>query len=66
MGGKYLLHIIIEIISMIGPLRDFIYTYKCREIITTIWIIILDWEAWQLIMHVFNTFILGDRLGSGI
>jgi hypothetical protein len=42
MGGKYLLHIIIEIISMVGSLRDFIYTYKCREIITTIWIIILD------------------------
>jgi len=32
MGGKYLLHIIDEIINMVGPLRDIVYTYKYREI----------------------------------
>ena len=28
MGDIYLLHIINEIVSMVGPLRDLIYTYK--------------------------------------
>jgi hypothetical protein len=28
MGDIYLLHIINEIVSMVGPLRDFVYTYK--------------------------------------
>ena len=33
---KYLLHIINKIVSMIGPLRDLVYTYKYRETITII------------------------------
>jgi hypothetical protein len=28
MGDIYLLHIINEIVSMVGPLRDLVYTYK--------------------------------------
>jgi len=36
MGGKYLLHIINEIVNMVGPLRDIVYTNKYREIITLI------------------------------
>jgi hypothetical protein len=43
---KYLLYIINEIVSMIDPLRDLVYTYKYREIIVSIWIIILDEETW--------------------
>jgi len=33
---KYLLHIINEIISMVSPLRDYVYIYEYREIITLI------------------------------
>jgi hypothetical protein len=34
MEDKYSLHIINEIISMVDPLRDLLYTYEFREIIT--------------------------------
>jgi hypothetical protein len=43
---KYLLYIINEIVSTIDPLRDLVYTYEYREIIVSIWIIILDEETW--------------------
>jgi cytochrome b subunit of formate dehydrogenase len=33
MRGKYLLHMINEIVSMVGHLRHLIYTYKYKEII---------------------------------
>jgi hypothetical protein len=36
MEDKYLLHIINETLSIVGPLRDLIYTYKYRKIITLI------------------------------
>ena len=35
MNDKYLLHIINEIISVVGFLRNFLYIYKCRKIITS-------------------------------
>jgi len=51
--SKYILHVINEIIIMIGPLRDIVYTYKyIKKIIALIWIIILDGEAWQFIMSL--------------
>jgi len=50
MRDKYLLYTINEIVSMIDPLRDLVYTYKYREIIVSIWMIILDEETWQFIM----------------
>jgi hypothetical protein len=50
MRDKYLLYIINEIASMIDPLRDLVYTYEYREIIVSIWMIILDEETWQFIM----------------
>jgi len=52
MGGKYLLHIINEIISMVGSFKDLVYTYKYREIITLIWMIILDGKTWWFIMSL--------------
>jgi uncharacterized protein YchJ len=36
MRNKYLLHIINEIVIMIGPLRGLVYTYEYRKIITSI------------------------------
>jgi hypothetical protein len=33
---KYILHIINEIVSMVGHLRDLVYTNKYKEIITLI------------------------------
>jgi len=36
MRDKYLLHVINEIISMVGLLKDLVYNYKYREIITLI------------------------------
>jgi len=36
MGDKYPLHIIKEIVSMVNPLRDLIYTYEYRKIIILI------------------------------
>jgi hypothetical protein len=50
MRDKYLLYTINEIVSMIDPLRDLVYTYEYREIIVSIWMIILDEETWQFIM----------------
>jgi hypothetical protein len=50
MRDKYLLYTINEIASMIDPLRDLVYTYEYREIIVSIWMIILDEETWQFIM----------------
>jgi hypothetical protein len=41
MGGKNLLHIINKTISMSGPLRDLIHTYKYRKIIILMCIVIL-------------------------
>ena len=35
MGDKYLLHIINEIINMVSLLKDLLYTYEYREIITS-------------------------------
>jgi hypothetical protein len=35
-----------EMVSMVGPLEDLVYTYKYRKIIIIIWTIILDGEAW--------------------
>jgi len=37
---------------MVDPLSDLIYTYKQKEIITLIWIIILDEEVWWFIMSL--------------
>jgi hypothetical protein len=37
---------------MVGPLSDLIYTYKQKEIIILIWIIILDGEVWWFIMSL--------------
>ena len=34
MRDKYPLYIINEMINIIGLLRDFLYIYKCKEIIT--------------------------------
>jgi hypothetical protein len=34
MRDKSFLHIINEMVSIIGPLKDFLYIYKWREIIT--------------------------------
>jgi hypothetical protein len=34
MEGKYLLHIINETVNIVDSLRDLIYTYKYRKIIT--------------------------------
>jgi hypothetical protein len=45
MGIKYLLHVINEIISKVCHLRDLAYTYKHKEIITSILKIILDEKA---------------------
>jgi hypothetical protein len=56
MEDKYPVHIINEIVSMVGPLRDLVYTYKYREIITSIWMIILDGEAWRFIMPLMLLF----------
>ena len=44
MGGKNLLHIINKTISMSGPLRDLIHTYKYRKIIILMCIVILYWK----------------------
>jgi hypothetical protein len=30
-GDKYNLHIINEIVSMVGPLKDLVYTYECKH-----------------------------------
>jgi hypothetical protein len=35
MRDKYLLHIINEIVSVVGLLKDLLYIYKYREIITS-------------------------------
>jgi hypothetical protein len=35
MNDKYLLHIINEIISVVGLLKKILYIYKCRKIITS-------------------------------
>jgi hypothetical protein len=45
MRDKYPLHIINEIVSMVGLLRDLVYTYEYKDIITSIWMIIPDKEA---------------------
>jgi hypothetical protein len=50
MRDKYLLYIINKIVSTIDPLRDLVYTYEYREIIASIWMIILDEETWQFII----------------
>jgi hypothetical protein len=36
MGGKYLLDIINKIVNMKSPLKNLVYTYKYREIMTLI------------------------------
>ena len=36
MRDKYPLHIINEIVSMVGLLRDLVYTYEYKDIITSI------------------------------
>ena len=36
MKDKYPLHIINEIVSMVGLLRDLVYTYEYKDIITSI------------------------------
>ena len=56
MRDKYPLHIINEIKSMTDPLRDLVYTYEYKEIITSIWMIILDGEAWRFIMSLIILF----------
>jgi hypothetical protein len=48
---KYILHIINKIVSMIGSLKDLVYTY---------------YEYKHDIYHVFNTFIIEDHPRSGI
>jgi hypothetical protein len=45
MRDKYPLHIINEIVSMVGLLRDLVYTYEYKDIIISIWMIIPDKEA---------------------
>jgi hypothetical protein len=50
MKDKYILHITIEIVSMIDLLKDLIYTYK------------LD----IIVYHVFNIFIVESRPRSNI
>jgi hypothetical protein len=36
MKNKYPLHVINEMISMAGPLKDFVYIYEYRKIIASI------------------------------
>jgi hypothetical protein len=36
MKNKYLLHVINEMISMAGPLKDFVYIHEYRKIIASI------------------------------
>jgi len=52
MRNKYLLRIINEIESIMGLLKDLIYIYKYRKIITLVWTIILDEDVWQFIMSL--------------
>jgi hypothetical protein len=56
MRDKYPLHIINETKSIVGPLRDLVYTYEYKETITSIWMIILDGEAWRFIMSLILLF----------
>jgi hypothetical protein len=49
---------------MVDPIKDFIYNCKYRKIITLIWTIILDGEAWQFIKSLNLIYIVKDYLGS--
>jgi hypothetical protein len=37
---------------MVGSFKDIVYTYKYKEIITLIWMIILDGKTWRFIMSL--------------
>jgi hypothetical protein len=67
-GEKYSLNIINKIASMVGFLRDFMYTCEYREIITSDMNGSHNYSRWRcmIIYHAFNTFNLGDHLGSNI
>jgi hypothetical protein len=43
-------------ISMAGPLKDFVYIYEYRKIIVSIWMIILKEKAWRFIMPSYIYF----------
>jgi hypothetical protein len=68
MGNKYFLYIINEIISIGGPLRDLVYTYEYRKIITSDMNDSHNYSRWKdiIVYHAFNIFILGVRLELGI
>jgi hypothetical protein len=48
--GQISLTYINETINMVGTLRDLVYTYKYREIIISIQMIILDEDVWKFII----------------
>jgi hypothetical protein len=48
--GQISLTYINETINMVGTLRDLVYTYKYREIIISIRMIILDEDVWKFII----------------
>jgi hypothetical protein len=60
--SKYILHVINEIIIMIGPLRDLIYTYKY---IKNHCFNMNNYSRWRgmTVYYVFNTYIIEDYLG---
>jgi hypothetical protein len=53
---------------MVGPLRDLVYTYEYRKIITSDMNDSHNYSRWKdiIVYHAFNIFILGVRLELGI
>jgi hypothetical protein len=64
MKDEYPLHIINEIISMVDLLRDLLYAYECRDIITSGMNYSYNCSRRRSIIvhHTYNTFNLGDHI----
>jgi hypothetical protein len=63
--GYIYIYIINKIVSMVGPSRDLLYTYKSKEIITSDMNDSYNCSRWRsmTVYHAYNTFNLGDHLG---
>jgi hypothetical protein len=68
MRDKYPLHVINEIVSMVGPLKDLLYNYEYRKINTSDMNDSYNCFRWKsmTVYHAYYTFNLGDRIGSNI
>lgn len=67
-GDEHLLHIINEMVSVIGPFRNLLYTYEYREIITSYMNDSYNYSTWRdiTVYYTYNTFNLRDYLEPDI